>query len=365
MKTIVFTVTNDLSFDQRMDRICTSLSHAGFRCTLVGRKLPHSLPLTDKAFEQVRLRCWFHKGKMFYLEYNLRLAWYLLRHKFDVYSAVDLDTCMPVYAVSRLKDKPIVFDAHEYFSELEEVVTRPFVHRIWQWVEAFIMKRATKAYTISEGYAALFKARYGTEFEVIRNVPRIADALNDHDSTARSSRPYLIYQGALNIGRGLEESVLAMHDLPDYDLKIYGDGPIRLELEELIAQERLGDRVHLEGALRPEALRSKTQQAFAGLTLFSATGLHHQHSLANRFFDYIHGRIPQVAIGHSEYKRFVANHPVAVLIEALEPAQIASAVKQLEATETYQSMKDACATAASAHHWENEAQSLIQLYRSI
>ena len=35
-KRIVFTVTNDLTYDQRMHRICTTLQDAGYQVTLVG-----------------------------------------------------------------------------------------------------------------------------------------------------------------------------------------------------------------------------------------------------------------------------------------------------------------------------------------
>ncbi len=71
--TILFTVTNDLSYDQRMHRICGTLAAHGYSVTLIGRSLPHSIPLENKPFIQYRLHCRFHKGFLFYAEYNLRL----------------------------------------------------------------------------------------------------------------------------------------------------------------------------------------------------------------------------------------------------------------------------------------------------
>ena len=66
--TIIFTVTNDLTYDQRMHRICGTLAAAGHRVTLVGRALPGSVPLEEKVFYQKRLRCFFRKGFAFYAE---------------------------------------------------------------------------------------------------------------------------------------------------------------------------------------------------------------------------------------------------------------------------------------------------------
>ena len=102
-KRIYFTVTNDLTYDQRMHRICTSLAEAGFQITLVGRKLPLSLPVQQHLFSQKRLRCRFNKGFLFYAEYNLRLFVFLLTKKMDGICAIDLDTILPCLAVSKLK----------------------------------------------------------------------------------------------------------------------------------------------------------------------------------------------------------------------------------------------------------------------
>ena len=77
---IICTVTNDLIQDNRMIRICNTLSDMGHQAILVGRKRKISLALEPKQFNQVRLSCFFEKGFAFYLEYNLRLAIFLFRN---------------------------------------------------------------------------------------------------------------------------------------------------------------------------------------------------------------------------------------------------------------------------------------------
>ena len=112
MNRIYLTVTNDLTYDQRMNRICSSLASAGYAVTLVGRKKRGSAPLQDKPFQQKRLFCFFEKGKLFYLEYNLRLLLFLLFQRFNIVCAIDLDTIMPCLISARLRGKKIVYDAH-------------------------------------------------------------------------------------------------------------------------------------------------------------------------------------------------------------------------------------------------------------
>jgi len=118
-----------------MQRICTSLAQNGFEVTLIGRKLPNSKPLPEFVFKTVRLPFFFRSGKAFYFEVQIRYFFYLLFHTYEYYGAVDLDTVLPNLLVARLKGKKWVYDAHEYFTEVPEVVRRPRVQRIWKWVE--------------------------------------------------------------------------------------------------------------------------------------------------------------------------------------------------------------------------------------
>jgi hypothetical protein len=62
---LIFAVTNDLNYDQRMIRICSSLSRAGYHVTLVGRRLPGSIPLAVMPYHQFRLKCFSTKGSFF------------------------------------------------------------------------------------------------------------------------------------------------------------------------------------------------------------------------------------------------------------------------------------------------------------
>jgi len=118
-----------------MKRICSSLSENGFDVVLVGKKLKQSLPVREEGYEQKRLRCMFNKGKLFYLEFNVRLLFFLLFRKMNIICAIDLDTISPCLVISRFKKIPRVYDAHELFTGLKEVVTRPAVEKIWKRIE--------------------------------------------------------------------------------------------------------------------------------------------------------------------------------------------------------------------------------------
>src|ERR1700754_2716064 len=111
-----------------MIRICSSLTKAGYEVLLTGRKLKSSIALARQPFKQKRINCLFENGKLFYAEYNIRLLFYLLFKKMDCICAIDLDTILPCYFISKIKNKKRIYDAHELFCEMKEIVTRPGIY---------------------------------------------------------------------------------------------------------------------------------------------------------------------------------------------------------------------------------------------
>ena len=99
---IVCTVINDLNYDQRMQRICSSLVSFGHEVKLIGVEKKNSEKLSEQKFLQKRISLFFHTGKLFYLEYNIRFFFILLFTQADVFYGVDLDTILPNYFVSKL-----------------------------------------------------------------------------------------------------------------------------------------------------------------------------------------------------------------------------------------------------------------------
>ncbi|GAB3294973.1 hypothetical protein GCM10027511_08400 [Hymenobacter humi] len=363
---LLFAVTTDLCFDQRMQRICGSLAAAGYRVQLVGWQRPASPPLTPQPYAQHRLRGWFQRGKLFYLEYNLRLFFYLLGQRAAAWCAADLDTALPVWLRARLGGQPFVYDAHELFTEVPEVVARPAVQRVWRWVEGFIVPRARLAYTVGPALAQVFEQRYGRPFAVVRNVSRLQEPAPE--PIASSPTGYILYQGALNVGRGLESLLDAMPQVAGR-LVICGEGDLSAALRA--RADKLGLRasgkVEFRGFVLPAALREVTRHAAVGIMLLENIGLSYYYSLANKFFDYVHAGIPQVLIDFPEYRALNEQFDVAELVPDLHPDTLARALNRLLRDEParYQHLSENCRRAAPQLSWQHEERVLLRLYNEV
>jgi glycosyltransferase involved in cell wall biosynthesis len=370
---LVFAVTTDLSYDQRMQRICASLAQAGYAVLLVGWQRPASVPLGPQPYAQHRLRGWFQHGKLFYLEYNLRLLLYLLGQRAAAWACADLDAALPTWLRAWLGGQPFVYDAHELFTEVPEVVARPRVQRAWQWVENFIVPRAQLRYTVGQALARLFEVRHhGYPFAVVRNVPVDDEqaAVGDAPLATTTQPATLLYQGALNVGRGLAELLAAMPQVPAR-LIICGEGDCSTALRQQAAALGLlaSGQVEFKGYVLPAALRVLTAQATVGIMLLENTGLSYYYSLANKFFDYVQAGIPQLCIDFPEYRALNARHEVAELVPDLAPATLAAALARLlpggQPGARYHQLAANCRRARAEWSWQQEEKTLVNLYRNL
>jgi hypothetical protein len=145
-KRAIVSVTNDLYTDNRVNKICLFLVEEGYDVLLVGRLRKNSLPLASRAYKTKRLKLLFDKGPLFYASYNLRLFFLLLVQRADVLVANDLDTLLANFVAKKFKPSTkVVYDSHEYFTEVPELTKRPRIQRFWLGIEKFIFPKLKRS----------------------------------------------------------------------------------------------------------------------------------------------------------------------------------------------------------------------------
>ncbi len=359
---ILISVTNDISYDQRMQKTAMTLIQAGYDVKIVGRLKTNSIPIANASFQTHRFNLLFKKGKLFYLEYNIRLALYLVFSSYDILCAVDLDTIIPNVLIGKLKGKPIIYDAHEYFTEVPELANRNFEKSIWKWIEKLFVPQCNKMYTVGEELAKIFTNEYHIPCEVIYNFPK----LQHNNPIPSKDRFIIIYQGDLNEGRGVDVMIEALVHIPDVEFWIAGDGYQRNTLEKLTAELLLASRVKFLGYIIPVELIDYTLQASLGINLLENKGLNHFYSLANKFFDYVQCRIPVLTMNFPEYQRLNDQYQIALLIDQLEVQEIITSIKKLvENKNIYQELVKNCDIARLSLNWESQEERLCSIYHDV
>ena len=316
MKRIAIAVTNDLATDQRVDRTCRALTADGWQVLLVGRRLPASPPLGPRPYATRRMRLLFRRSALFYAEYNFRLFLLLLFRRTSCILANDTDTLAACTLAARLRRKPLAFDAHELFPDVPELQGRPLVQAVWRWVERRCLPRVAQGFTVSQSVADEYRRRYGIGMTVVRNLP-------DRPPTApRALQPAagqrtLLYQGAVNVGRGVRELVDVLRILPECRLIVAGDGDCLAAEQNHAASLPWADRVRFLGRVAPDALHTLTAQADLGLCLLQDLGLNYRYSLPNRIADFANAGVPILATDFPEIRRTLQRYRTGTLTAPL------------------------------------------------
>lgn len=366
-KTIIVSVTNDLATDNRVKKVCDFLHQHDFTVTLVGRVLPNSLDVTDRPYKVKRFKLWFNKGALFYANYNLRLFWFLLFHKSDYLLANDLDTLLANGLIKKWRAKTkLIYDSHEYFTEVPELINRPKVKKIWERIEKKYIKQVDQMYTVNESIAHLYANKYQREIRVVRNIGNykgITQTKNRRDLNLPDDKFIVLFQGAgINIDRGGEELVDAIKSLDNVLLIFAGDGDVIPLLKKKVDQENLQDKVKFISKLPYAELLQYTFNADLGVSLDKDTNINYKYSLPNKLFDYIHCQIPVLVSNLTEIEKIVSSFQVG-LITVVEPKSIAEKISELMSSpEKYHQLKSNTKKASQELNWENEEKVLEKIY---
>jgi glycosyltransferase involved in cell wall biosynthesis len=360
LKRVIVAVTNDLSTDQRVAKVCNTLYNNNFDVLLIGRKW-HNSKVIERAYKTKRFYLYFNSGFLFYVEYNFRLFFFLLLAKKDILVANDLDTLLPNYLISKIQRKKIVFDSHELFPEIPELVNRPKVKKIWSFLEKWMVPKLQNNYTVCDSIANFYKQNYASSFETIMNLPNKKEVKKATFSFETNHKKIILYQGALNIGRGLENLLETMKFLEDHLLVIIGEGDIYNSLKDSISSKSLNNKVILLGKIAPKELHELTPLADLGVSLEEDLGLNYRFALPNKIFDYMQAEVPILVSDLPEMRAIVTNYNVGEIVKNTIPAALATQIKEVLKKDFSEKLK----AAKEKLIWENQENKLLAIFNNL
>ena len=370
-KKVIISVVSDLVTDQRVNRAALTLHKQGMEVILIGRRLRKSLPLDERPYKIKRFKLWFEKGPLFYACYNIRLFLYLLYNKADIYLANDLDTLPANFLASRLKKIKLVYDSHEYFTEVPELFNRPFIRFIWLKIEQWIFPRLSDVMTVNDSIAGFYTAKYNVPVKTVRNLPFAADLSLPIASREEWGIPVkdkiFLFQGAgINIDRGAEESIDAISLVTGAVLVFIGDGDVIQKLKDKVVSKGLTEKVFFIPKQPLRKLIRFTQMADIGLTLDKGNNLNYKYSLPNKLFDYIQAQLPVLATDLPEVKKVIEKYDIGLITYSFDPKSISEKMIEIISDENrLVRWKKNLNLAASELCWEKEQFKFLELFSDV
>lgn len=366
-KKIIVSVISDIVTDQRVQKECNTLVEMGYDVCLAGRNSSREFLLDKLPFRIIRFRNPFKRGVLMYFVFNVQLFFFLLFRNTDVLWANDLDTMLPNFLVSRLKNKKLVYDSHEYFTAS---VNKKSSRKIWARMEKYIFPKLKNVITVNNSIKNIYEKKYKVPVTVVRNVPYnyvISEA--SQKVILPPDKKILLIQGmGINENRGAEEAILTMQYLPDdYILYFIGSGTIWGRLKQLVLELKLSEKVIFIEPLPYLEMMEYTRQSFLGL-IFEKIDASEEHlfALPNKFFDYVHAGIPVLSSEAVEIKLLIDQYHVGDTIGNFDPSEIAKKILEISKNKNvYDLWKQNTAEASEDLNWENEEKSLINFMQNV
>jgi len=360
-KRLYFLVTNSLHQDQRLHRIGESLSRANYDIILVG--VSSSLvDFKSEFYTTATIKPFFKRGFLFYLEVNIRFLVYLWSKRFDGVVANDLDTLLAAKLVSVIKRKKLFVDLHEYFTEVPELENRVIKKAIWSKIGSLGISSSSHNYTVNKSLTEVLSKKYKSHFNTIYNFP----TLRESSKLSVSNKSFdIVYVGMVNKGRGIAEAILAIKDVQDVTLTIYGDGDLFGEIKELITSHNLSDKIFLKGFIEGKDIHHILASYDLGINLLKPSSLNYFYSSANKYFDYIMAGVPSLSMKFPEYEKLNQEYETSVLIDTMDVMLIKATILKIKSDrELTTRLKLNCDSAKKVYNWKSQESKLLHIYDS-
>jgi glycosyltransferase involved in cell wall biosynthesis len=377
--------------DVRAWRLATALTKANYQVSIadiacdrasrveenvMGIHVTHLHVSTSFLSERFRRRSFRNAAWVF-----CRALLWLMQAPADIYHALDLAALPACYIASRLRRKPLIFDAYDMpFETLAlsdmtkgryrlQTLIKPVINHGIAYCAGII---AASPATVQE-----IKKRYHvSNVSLVRNIPPYQPIVrSDHLRRYLGLEPdrYIaLYQGNLQPDRGLDTLVQTARFLDEnIIIVIMGKDSLpgtRSRLEALIATERVGDRIKIIPEVPYHELLNWTASADIGLIVFQPKySLNIQQTLPNKLFEFIMAGVPILASQLDAVVELIRTYSVGQIVTSLSPADIATAIKCMLADHAaLASMRRNALDAAKRQlNWENEEEVLIRFYRNI
>lgn len=376
--------------DLRVEREALALAGAGHAVSIVTFRSDHVQETVSnhKGIEVITLplgRFWY---KMSALAYTLPLYhWHLARRlgrrlgdrSFDVLHIHDLRV-----ARAAMRARPdgckVVLDLHENRPE----IMRFYKHvrswkgrltifpKLWARFERRYIRASDATIVVTREAEAWYRERGIAPREGFWIVPNYAGRDFNPDPQPRSapSGPVrMLYIGDTGERRGLGIALQAMRDMGTgmvVELDVLGDGTYQGEIERMVRDWGLEDRVRLHGWVAPSTFDAHLSRADVGICPIQRNP-HHDTTYANKIFQYMAYGLPILVSDCPSQVAVVKAHGCGAVHMADSPKDFTAALQNiLSDQKRYEAMSRAGVEATrQERNWEVVAEQLVSQYASL
>lgn len=300
--------------------------------------------------------------------------------KYDYIYANDLPCLKPAVKLKKKLGAKVIYDSHEIYIEtinqffpvnskgIKKIIFRlmiRFMRKAGEIAENNLLKKIDSFITVGLGLKLYFEKKYNIKnTTVLMNFPTkptLLKPIDLRDLLGIDKSDFLvIYQGVLNLGRGLFIMIESLkYTNPTIKLVILGYGTLKESLQDFVKLHHLSDKVRFLDKVDSRVLLNYTRSANCGISLLEPFNLSCKYAAPNKLFEYINSEIPVIATNTFESKIVFEKYEIGLLVEN-DPIKIADAMNKLSISDLSDYIKN-CRNAAQEYNWENQEKVLTTL----
>ena len=379
MKKIDFFVDMDIKADPRVKKTATALSE---KFNVVVHSLKRGLINNNKVVDYnfkikyMKINLPDYVNNFFLINYAMHLISFFfeaLKSDGDIYYANDLDVFIPVWFAAKIKRKKIIYDTHEYYTEVKPKNSSKFKLILLKFlaiIEKTFMKYTDINITVCELFADTFAKQYKIRKPyVIKNVQNIVpyekkDILRDELNIDKDDK-IVIYLGFLCIGRGVDNVIDSIPYINE-NIKVILIGPTANDSDKLKITKKAKENKNLfyYGRVDQDKVFDYLHSADLGIIYYENT-FFANNSLSNKIFDYMMAGLPTLAIAMSETKRIINEVSFGNCVEDIKPEKLGEKINEMfrdsEVLEKFK--KNALYHSQNKYNWDIEGDKLLEIMK--
>jgi glycosyltransferase involved in cell wall biosynthesis len=363
---------NPIDYERRIQNQAGSASEGGYAVWIValGKSFEKNQEKKRKYLLWRIHTPYYRGGPLKFLHFNWKLVLFLFNKRPDIIHCHDL-WVLPAAVLAAIFTKcKLIYDAHEYYPGLEIFTRNKIKKNIWILFEYLAIPQVNILLTVSEPLANLYHEKYPKlkQIEVIRNLPKIEIPKKDFSipDVNFHHKKIILYQGHFRPGRGLENLIDSLPQVPEAQLVLIGGGELEDKLKRRVEKCQLKDRVIFAGYIATEQLISATACADLGIALFEPTSINYAYALPNKFFEYIMAGIPVLASNIDTFQAYIDKYKVGLTVDPFDIGEIANTIKLMISNDVkLNEWRKNTQAASKKLNWEMESKKMNRIYENI
>ena len=307
----------------------------------------------------------------FYAWVYLKMLWRGWRTRCDVVHCHDLDTLPAGFVLGKLKRKPVVYDAHESFTDMLVGNVHPLVRRGLVRLEDFLIRRVDLLITVGEKLRRHFVERGARRAVVVGNWKRLKEYSRSEAQNREVRRRLGIPDGALTVvcitqllkDRKIEELLDAVDHCPDVYLIIGGKGVLEALVRQRAAQN---PRILYVGFVRGAEIPDYTCASDVVYYGFDPENPNARFSAPNKLYEALAAGRPLVTGDFGEIADTVRQASCGIVLPRYGAGEIRQALEALRDPSLRQSLADnAKRFGRESMNWEKGEEILHREYAAL